>query len=60
VTGVDMHDRERQAGRPEGLLGQPKHHDRVLPAREEQHGPLELGHHLPHDVDGLRLERLEV
>ena len=60
VAGVHVHDREGQAGRPEGLLGQPEHDDRVLAAREQQHGTLELGHHLAHDVDRLRLERLEM
>ena len=60
VAGVDVHDREGQAGRPEGLLGQPEHHDRVLAPREQQHRALELGHHLTHDVDRLGLEGLEM
>ena len=51
VAGVHVHDREGQAGGPEGLLGQPEHDDRVLAPREQQDGTLELGHHLPHDVD---------
>ena len=49
----------KRAG-PERLLGQAQQHDRVLAAAEEQHGPLELGGDLAHDVDRLGLERLEV
>ena len=60
VAGVDVHDRERDAGGPERLLGQVEHDDRVLAAGEEQHRPLELGRHLTDDVDRLGLERLEV
>ena len=56
VAGVDVHDREGDAGRPEGLLGQTQHHDRVLAAREEQHGTLALGGDLADDVDSLGLE----
>ena len=52
--------RERDAGRPECLLGQPQHHDRVLAAREEEHRLLELGRDLAEDVDRLRLERVEM
>ena len=45
---------------PERLLGQPQQHDRVLAAGEQQHGVLELGGDLAHDVDRLRLQHLEV
>ena len=60
VAGVDVHDRERELAGPERLLGEPEQDDRVLAAGEEEHGPLELGGELAHDVDGLRLELVEV
>ena len=60
VAGVDVHDREGELGRPEGLLREAQQHDGVLAAGEEQHGPLELGGHLAHDEDGLRLEGVQV
>ena len=47
------------AGR-ERLLGQRQQQDRVLAAGEQQHRLLQLGRHLADDVDGLRLELLEV
>ncbi len=56
VAGVDVHDREREAARAERLLGEAQQHDRVLAAREQQHGPLELGGDLAHHVDRLGLE----
>ena len=59
-AGVDVHDRERDPSRREGLLGQPEHHDRVLAAGEEQAGALHLGSHLADDVDALGLERANV
>ena len=46
--------------RRERLLGQAQHHDRVLAAGEEQHRPLELGHHLAHDEDALGLESVQM
>src|SRR4029079_4983263 len=57
---VDVHDRERELARPERPLREPKQHDRVLAAGEEEHGPLELGRDLAEDVDRLRLELVEV
>ena len=60
VAGVDVHQREREAAGPERLLRQAQQHDRVLAAGEQQHGPLELGRDLAHDVDRLGLERVEV
>ena len=60
VAGVDVHDRERELAGAEGLLREPQEHDRVLAAGEEQHRPLELGGDLAHDVDGLRLELVEM
>ena len=57
VAGVDVHHREREPCRPECLLGQPEHHDRVLAPREQQHRLFELGGHLPHDMDRVSLER---
>ena len=60
VAGVDVHDREREPGRAERLLGQPQQHDRVLAAAEQQHRPLELRGDLAEDVNRLGLERLQV
>src|SRR6476620_1943549 len=60
VARVDVHDRERELRRAERLLSEPQQHDRILAAREEQHGPLSLGGDLAHDVDRLRLELVEV
>ncbi len=60
VPRVDVHQREGEAARAERLLGQAQQHDRVLAAGEQQHGPLELGGDLAHDVDGLGLELVEV
>jgi hypothetical protein len=60
VPGVHVHHRERDPGRPERLLRQRQHHDRVLAAGEQQHRPLELGGDLAHDVDGLGLEHVEL
>src|SRR5207302_9486643 len=47
-------------GRPEGLLGDVEHDDRVLAAAEQQDRALELGRDLTEDVDRLRLERLQM
>ena len=60
MSGVDVHDRERQPAGPERLERQVQHDDGVLAAGEQQHRPLELGGHLPDDVDGLGLERPQV
>ena len=60
VARVDVHQRKRKATRPEGLLREPEQDDRVLSAREEEHRALELSRDLPHDVDRLGLERVEV
>ena len=60
VPRVHVHDRERQRAGAERLLRQPQQHDRVLAAGEQQHGPLELGGDLAHDVDRLGLERAQL
>src|SRR5919112_849976 len=60
VARVHVHERERERRRAEGLLGQPQQDDRILAAAEQQHGPLQLGRDLAHDVDGLGLEGLQV
>jgi hypothetical protein len=60
VARVDVHHREGELARSEGLLRQAQEHDRVLAAREEEHRPLELGRELAHDVNRLRLELVEV
>jgi hypothetical protein len=58
--GVDVHERERDAGRPEGLLREVQHDDRVLAAAEQQRRPLELRRDLAHHVDALGLEHVEL
>ncbi len=60
VARVHVHQREREAARPERLLGQAQEHDRVLAAGEQQDGTLELGGDLTHDVDRLGLEGVEM
>ena len=60
VAGVDVHEREREAPGPEGLLGQAQQHDAVLAAGEQQAGPLALADHLPEDVDGFGREGVDV
>ncbi len=60
VSGVDVHHRERQPAGTEGPQRQMQHDDGVLAAREQQHRPLELGGHLPNDVDRLCLQRTQV
>jgi hypothetical protein len=60
VPGVDVHDRERDGGWPERLVGQVEEHDRVLAAAEQEDRPLALGRHLADEVDGLRLQGAHV
>ncbi len=60
VPGVDVHHGEGDAGRPERLLRQPEHHDRVLAAGEQQHRTLHLRGHLADDVDGLGLQGVQL
>ena len=43
VAGVDVHHRERDAGRPERPVGEVQHDHGVLAAREQQHRALALG-----------------
>ena len=52
--------RERDLRRAEGLLRQAQHDDRVLAAREQQDGLLELGGDLTDDVDRLGLELVQL
>ncbi len=60
VPGVDVHQGERHVARPERLAREVGEDDRVLAAAEQQHGALQLGRHLPDDVDRLGLEGLQV
>ena len=60
VAGVDVEDRERERTGPERLDGQLEQDQRVLASGEQQHGPLELGGDLAHDVDRLGLEAVEL
>ncbi len=54
-----QHGERHRAGR-ERLDREVQHHHGVLAAAEQQHGALELGHHLADDVDALALERVEL
>ena len=60
VSGVDVHDREGQPARVEGLAGETQQDGRVLAAGEQEDAAAGLGGHLADDVDGLRLECAEV
>jgi hypothetical protein len=60
VAGVDVQDRERERAGAERLDRELEQDERVLAAGEQQHRPLELGGHLAHDVDRLRLEAVEL
>ena len=60
VPGVDVHQRERDAGGRERLLGDAQHDDGVLAAAEQQARPFELRRHLAHDVDRFSLDRTQV
>ena len=60
VAGVDVHERERHRRGPEGLAGEVEHHHRVLAAGEQHPRAFELCGYLAEDVDGLRLERVEM
>ena len=57
VSGVDVHDRERQRAWPKSFLRQAQQHDGVLAGREQQHWPLQLGDHLADDVHGLGFQQ---
>ena len=57
---VDVHQRERQASRCEGLQRQMQEHRRILADRIEHHRVLGLGDRLPHDVNALGFETLQV
>lgn len=56
VAGVHVQQREREAPRAEGLLGEAQHHDAVLAAGEQEGGPFEGSGHLAEDVDAFGLE----
>ena len=60
VGGVDVEQREGNRPGVKRLLRQPQHDRRILADRVEHHRPLELGHHLPDDVDALGFERAQM
>jgi hypothetical protein len=60
VPGVDVHHRERQGGRVEGLAREVQEDGGVLAPGEQQHAAFEIRGHLADHVDGLRLEYPEV
>src|SRR4029079_19184118 len=59
-AGIDVHDRERDRRRREGLACESEHHGGVLAAREEQARPRHLRGHLAEDEDALGLEGAQV
>ncbi|MNQ77374.1 hypothetical protein D3C85_922390 [compost metagenome] len=60
VPGVDVHQRERKAARPEGFLGQAQQHHGVLAAREQQHGFFAFGGHFAQDEYRFRFQPIQV
>ena len=60
VAGIDVEQRHRQVGGPEGLFGEPQETDGVLAAGEQQRRAFEFAGDLAHDMDGLGFEVLEV
>jgi hypothetical protein len=60
VGGVDVKKREWNGTRVERFLRQAQQDRRVLADRIQHHRPLELGHHLAHDVDRFGLERAQM
>jgi hypothetical protein len=57
---VDVDEREREAGGPECLLGQPHQDDGILAAGKQQDRPFELRGNLAHDVNRFGFELLEM
>ena len=60
VAGVGVKEREGGRCRVERLACEPGQHRRVLPPREEDDRPLELGGYLTEEVDRLGLENPEM
>ncbi|OQB89208.1 MAG: hypothetical protein BWX86_02514 [Verrucomicrobia bacterium ADurb.Bin122] len=60
VARVDVEQRERKFGGPEGLFGEAQEADGVLAAGEEQRRALKLAGDFAQDVDGFGFEMLEV
>jgi len=60
VAGVDVHQRERELARAEGLFGDAQHADRVLAAGEEQYRVGTLAGDFAHDVDGFGFEPVQM
>ena len=53
VAGINMHDRERNAGGGKSPHSQMQHHDRVFTPRKQQNWAFKLGSHLSNDRDRL-------
>jgi hypothetical protein len=60
MSSVDIEERHRDIGRPEGLLRQAQQADGILAAGEHQAGPLKLGRHFAHDVNGFGFQILQM
>ncbi|MNQ56294.1 hypothetical protein D3C85_704140 [compost metagenome] len=58
--GVDVHHRERQLAREEGLARQVQHHGGVFTDGVQHHRVIELGGHLADDVDAFRLQLFQM
>ncbi len=60
VTGVDVQQGERDGSWEKRFLREPQHDGGVLADAVEHDGPLELGGHLPQDVNAFRFKKLKV
>ena len=60
VAGIDVDERERRAGGPEGFFGEPCHDDGVFAAGEKESWVLELRRGFPEDENRLGFELIEV
>ncbi|MDT4831032.1 hypothetical protein FQZ97_645210 [compost metagenome] len=60
VPGIDVHQREREAAWPEGLLGQAQQHHGILAAREQQDGLFAFRGDLAQDEYRFRFQPIQV
>jgi hypothetical protein len=60
VTGIDVHQREREFARAERLLRQAEHHDGILAAGKKQRRISAFSGDFAHDVDRFRFQPVEM
>ena len=60
VAGIDVQQGKRKTAGTEGFFGQAQQADRILAAREEQGRVAALAGDFAQEVDGFRLEPVEV